>query len=98
MDFENYKKLLRQQHDFLGSQEFDYLDSLDLSVILCANSDKTCREIMDIIEDKYEEDYLSKHPNDEMLFNSISESEFIDYIKCRYGISHTEIITKYFNM
>lgn len=36
MDFENYKKWLRQ-HDFLGAQEFDYLDSLDLSVILCAN-------------------------------------------------------------
>lgn len=96
MDFENYRKWLRQ-HDFLSAQEFDYLDSLDLSVILCANSDKSCAEIMKIIEDKYEEDYLSKHPNDEMLFNSISESDFIDYIKWRYGISHTEAVINYFN-
>lgn len=95
--FENYRKWLAQ-HDFLGSQEFDYLDSLDLSVIICANVDKTCREIIEIIEDRYEEDYLSKYPNDEMLFNSISESDFVDYIKYRYGISHTETITNYFNL
>ena len=36
--FENYRKWL-VQHDFLESQEFDYLDSLDLSVIICANAD-----------------------------------------------------------
>ena len=59
MKFENYRKWLAQ-HDFLGSQEFDYLDSLDLSVIICANVDKTCGEIMEIIENRYEEDYLSE--------------------------------------
>lgn len=53
MKFENYRKWLAQ-HDFLGSQEFDYLDSLDLSVIICANVDKTCEEIMEIIEDRAE--------------------------------------------
>ncbi len=53
---------------------------------------------MEIIEDRYEEDYLSKYPNDEMLFNSISESDFVSYIKYRYGISHTETITNYFNL
>ena len=42
--------------------------------------------------------YLSKYPNDEMLFNSISESDFVSYIKYRYGISHTETITNYFNL
>ena len=97
MEFENYRKWL-MQHDPLGSQEFDYLDGLDLSVIICANADKTCEEIMEIIKDRYEEDYLSKYPNDEMLFNSISESDFVDYIEYRYGISHTETITNYFNL
>lgn len=97
MGFEDYRKWLRQ-HDFLGSQEFDYLDSLDLSVIICTNIEKTCREIMEIIADKYEEDYLAKYPNDQELFNSIPESEFIDYIRYRYGISHTETITNYFNL
>ena len=95
--FENYRKWLIQ-HDFLGSQEFDYLDSLDLSVILCANADRSCEEIMKIIEDKYEEDYLSKYPNDKMLFGSISESDFVSYSNYRYGISHTEPITHYFNI
>lgn len=95
--FENYRKWL-VQHDPIESQEFDYLDSLDLSVIICANVDKTCREIIEIIEDRYEEDYLSKYPNDGMLFNSVTESDFIDYIKYRYGISHTETITNYFNL
>jgi len=95
--FEDYRQWLIQ-HDPLGSQEFDYLDSLDLSVILCANVDKSCEEIMKIIEDKYEEDYLSKYPNDEMLFGSISVSDFVNYIQYRYGISHTETITHYFNI
>ena len=97
MKFENYREWLAQ-HDPLCSQELDYLDTLDLSVIICANVDKTCAEIMEIIEDRYEEDYLSKYPNDEMLFNSLSESDFVDYIKYRYGISHTETITNYFNL
>lgn len=92
MKFEDYRKWLRE-HDFLGAQEYDYLDTLDLGTILCANSDNTCGEIMNIIADKYENDYLSKHPNDEELFNSIPESEFVDYIHWRYGIPVSEEIT-----
>lgn len=97
MKFEDYRNWLRE-HDWLGAQEYDYLDTLDLGTILCANSDKTCGEIMNIIEDKYEEDYLSKYPNDEMLFNGISESDFIDYINYRYGIKVTEEITYHFEI
>ena len=97
MEFENYRNWLRE-HDLLAAQEYDYLDTLDLGAILCANSDKTCGEIMEIIADKYEEDYLSKYPNDEELFNSIPESEFVDYIHWRYGIPVTEEITYRFDI
>lgn len=97
MKFENYRKWLRE-HDWLEAQEYDYLDTLDLGVILRANSDKTCGEIMEIISNKYEKDYLSKYPNDEELFNSIPESEFVDYIHWRYGIPVTEEIKYYFNI
>lgn len=97
MKFENYRNWLRE-HDWLSAQEYDYLDTLDLSIILCANSDKTCGEIMEIIADKYEEDYLSKYPNDAELFNSIPESEFMDYIHWRYGITVTEEIIYRFNV
>lgn len=85
-------------NDTIGAQEFDYLDSLDIGTILCANSEKTCKEIMEIIENKYEGDYLSKHPNDEMLFNYINESAFIDYIHWRYGIPVTEETIYRFNI
>lgn len=95
--FENYREWLRQ-HDPLGSQEFDYLDSINIGTIICANVDKTCDEIMEIIEDRYEDDYLSKHPNDEMLFNSINQSDFIDYVRWRYGIPVTEETTYRFDI
>ncbi len=97
MKFENYREWLRQ-HDPLGSQEFDYLDSINIGTIICANVDKTCAEIMEIIEDRYEEDYLSKYPNDEMLFNSINQSDFIDYVRWRYGIQVTEETTYRFDI
>lgn len=97
MKFEDYRNWLRE-HDLITSQEFDYLDTLDLGTILCANSDKTCKEIMEIIADKYEEDYLSKYPNDEELFNSIPESEFVDYIYWRYGIPVSEEVIYRFNI
>lgn len=97
MKFENYRSWLRQ-HDCIGAQEFDYLDSLDIGTILCANTEKTCEEIMEIIENKYEDDYLSKYPNDEMLFNDINESDFIDYIHWRYGITVTEETIYKFNI
>ena len=97
MTFENYRNWLRE-HDPIASQEFDYLDSLDLGVIICANSDLTCGEIMDVIADKYEDDYLSKYPNDSELFNSVPESEFVDYIHWRYGIPVIEEVTYRFNI
>ena len=53
---------------------------------------------MEIIENKYEDDYLSNHPNDEMLFNYINESDFIDYIHWRYGIPVTEETIYRFNI
>lgn len=89
MKFEDYRIWLNE-HDALEAQEFNYLDSINIGTIICANVDKTCVEIMEIIEDRYEDDYLSKYPNDEMLFNSISQHDFIDYIHWRYGISVTE--------
>lgn len=97
MKFENYRAWLRE-HDPIASQEFDYLDSLDLATIICANSDMTCCEIMDVISDKYEECYLAGHPNDQELFNSIPEHEFIEYIHWRYGIPVIEEITHRFNI
>lgn len=89
MKFEDYRRWLNE-HDVLEAQEFNYLDSINIGTIICANVDKTCGEIMEIIEDMYEDDYLSKYPNDEMLFNSISQDDFIDYIHWRYGIPVTE--------
>ena len=89
MKFEDYRRWLNE-HDVLEAQEFNYLDSINIGTIVCANVDKTCEEIMEIIEDRYEDDYLSKYPNDELLFNSISQDDFIDYIHWRYGITTTE--------
>lgn len=97
MKFEEYRTWLRE-YDPIASQEFDYLDSLDLGTIICANSDMTCGEIMELIADKYEEYYLAGHPNDQELFNSIPESEFVDYIYWRYGIPVTEEITYRFDI
>ena len=92
MGFEKYRNWLKE-HDMIAYQEFDYLDTINLSTIICANSEKTCHEIMQIIEDEYEDDYLSNFPNDEMLFNSISENDFVEYIHWRYNIPVTEEIT-----
>lgn len=97
MKFEEYRRWLNE-HDVPEAQEFNYLDSINIGTIICANVDKTCAEIMEIIEDMYEDDYLSKYPNDEMLFNSISQADFIDYIRWRYGIKVTEEIIYRFDV
>lgn len=85
MQFEDYRRWLNK-NDTIGAQEFNYLDSINIGTIICANPDKTCDEIMGIIEDRYENDYLSKHSDDVRLFGNISQSDFIDYIHWRYGI------------
>lgn len=87
--FEDYRKWLNE-HDMIGAQELNYLDSIDIGTIICANPDKTCEDIMEIIVDRYESDYLYKYPNNEILFNSINQYDFIDYIHWRYGIPVTE--------
>lgn len=84
-DFDKYRSWL-VENNRIATQEFAYLDSLDIGTILCRHTDKTVYEIMQIIEDEYSNDYLSKYKNDEMLFSDISGREFADYINWRYGI------------
>ena len=90
---ERYRNWLKD-HDPMGAQEFDYLDTIDIKSIIESNKDKDADSI---IEDMYEEDYLAKYPNDEELFGSINSYEFVDYIYWRYKIRCTEHITYYFN-
>lgn len=95
--FEDYRKWLNK-NDTIGAQEFNYLDSINIGTIICANSNKTCKEIMRIIEDRYENDYLSKYPDDVRLFGNICQCDFIDYIHWRYGITVTEETIYRFNI
>lgn len=85
MTFEEYRKWLNK-NDTIETQGFNYLDSINIGTIICTNPDKTCDEIMEIIEDRYQNDYLSKYPDDVRLFGNIGQSDFIDYIHWRYGI------------
>ena len=83
----------------LEKSEYDFLDSLDLKQIICENQDKDCYEIREIIEDKYEDEYIEKNTvGDECLFNVISIEEFITYIYKRYGIKFHEETHYYFDI
>lgn len=97
MTFEGYRKWLNER-DTIEAQEFNYLDSINIGTIICANPDKTCEDILEIIKDRYGNDYLSKHSDDVRLFGNISQSDFIDYIRWRYGITVTEETIYRFNI
>ena len=60
MSFNEYRNWLRE-HDPLGAQEFDYLDTIDIKSIIQSNKDEDVDRIMCIIEDMYEDDYLAKY-------------------------------------
>ena len=81
----------------LQKQEFDYLDTIDLKIIISIMRDRSIHEIMGRIEDIYEQAYLRKN-NDECLFSVIDEQDFIDYINKRYGIKYKEKTEYYFDI
>ena len=93
--FDKYREWLRE-HDLLSAQEFDYLDTIDLERIIKDNRGERVYDVMEKISQEYEEDYLKKYPNDEELFNSISEGDFVSYIHARYGIRANEELCYYF--
>ena len=84
----------------LQKQEYDYLDTLDLTPFL--NKEETVRDIMDNIEDIHSAAYYERTVNnpdmieDEYLFNTISSDEFASYIERRYGIKTYEVTNLYF--
>ena len=88
-----------QDWKILEKSEYGFLDSLDLKQIICENRDKDCYRIMHIIEDRYEDAYLKSNTvNDECLFNTINEEDFITYIHKRYGIQFFEETRYYFDI
>lgn len=79
----------------LQEAEFAFLDTKDLRQIINENKDAEVYDIMCLIEDLYEDEYLEQNKEDECLFNVISEYEFAEYAKKKYGIRSYER-TKYF--
>ena len=86
-------KYLPEKDRILIKQEFDFLDTLDLSpVLMIAKEERfSIRKVMNYIEDIYESDYIRFTLNycgisDSYIFNSISDSEFIEYLKVQYHL------------
>lgn len=81
----------KQEWKKLQSQEFHYLDELDLKPYLKQN--ESVRSIMDTLERMFQADYTSKTGDDD-LFNVIDEYDFEQYLKKRYNVNtyeYTEI-------
>jgi len=72
----------------IAQQEYEFLDSKDLLPYI--NKDKDIYDIVCDIENAFEDEYLSKHENDECLFNMISSDEFVNYICNRYKLKTRE--------
>lgn len=88
-----------QDWKILEKSEYDFLDSLDLKQIIYENKDKDCYKIRQIIEDKYEDEYIEKNTvGDECLFNTINVEDFIAYIHKRYGIQFFDETLYYFDI
>ena len=86
-------KYLPEKDRILIKQEFDFLDTLDLSpVLMIAKEERfSIRKVMNYIEDIYESDYIRFTLNycgisDSYIFNNISDSEFIEYLKVQYHL------------
>lgn len=89
MDKQNYYETHKERFRYLDKQaqayikqEFDYLDSLDLTSIVeeATRMHVDVNWIMKTIEDTYGEDY-----EENFIFNYIDSSDFMTYLTEQYG-------------
>ncbi len=81
----NWKEVIKLQNE-----EFEFLDTIDISQYIPSNREIDVWELMQTIEKNHSKDYRELY-----IFNVITESEFIDYLKKRYNIYHRESITNF---
>ena len=84
-----YKEWLEE-----SKKECEFLDTIDIKKYLKTNEDVwVC---MQKIKEENDKEYCRQYNDDFGLFNCVGESDFIDYIKCRYPeIGINESITYY---
>ena len=75
----------------LEHQEYNYLNNIDIAKVLADNDCMTVSELITLIENEYEDEYLEKYPNDSCLFNCINTNSFKNYLMNRYGWFMSEI-------
>lgn len=90
--------MTNNEFEGLEKQEFAFLDTIDILSIIKENDLDSAEEIMHILEENYENTYLEQYPDDDFLFNCISQYDFANYIRKRYGIDWREDVIYYFNL
>ena len=77
-----------EEWEHLEEIECEFLDTIDLLPFI--QNEKQVWEVMQEIEDKYEDEYLKQYPDDECMFNVMDEYDFSEYVKRTYGIGSYE--------
>ncbi len=87
MTYGDFKEMMRKSMDFL--------DTLDLDKFI--ENENDVEEIMNAIEDEYDDTPILPDFLEGCVFNYLSENEFADYLADRYNKKWVEITTtKYY--
>ena len=65
----------------------EFLDTIDIKLLLNGNKGKKVTSVMDVIEDMYNEDwYILGHPDvfEGCIFNHMTVGGFMNYVERRY--------------
>lgn len=89
---EKFKYLGKEDRDIIA-QEFDFLDTIDLTPLIYEAVDESydIHTIMDIIEHRYGEQY----GKEDFIFNYIDVFEFMNYLRDVYNVKFREAINYY---
>lgn len=82
------------------AKEKEFLDTLDLLPIFktIATEAWTVSDYVQYIEEHYIDEYNKKYPDADFILNCMTNDEFADYIKNRYGIRCIERTEYYFDV
>ena len=84
-------------NEIIITNEVEFLDTLDVRQIIDLHKDKSTRDILQLIKNRYNQDYKDKYDSDFDLFYGMGERGFVLYVKEKFSIGIYDCAFYYFD-